>query len=77
MMGHLFKPNTKKVRQILVAIKGLGGSIAGYFLAIGKPNESALTGLIIGAIDFIVPIFSDGTNEILKQNFETNGTENN
>jgi hypothetical protein len=70
MGTHFYKPNSKKARKFLLAIKGFGGTVTAFFLGVGKPTEAAATGLVIGGIDMLVNMLSDGTDEIVKEKFE-------
>jgi hypothetical protein len=70
MSNHFYKPNTKQARKFLLAIKAFGGTVTAFFLGVDKPTEAAVTGLIIGAIDMLVNMLSNGTNEIVKEKFE-------
>jgi hypothetical protein len=70
MSINFYRPNTRKARKFLLAIKGFGGTLTAFFLGMNKPFEAAVTGLVIGGIDMLVNMFSDGTNEIVKDKFE-------
>jgi hypothetical protein len=67
---NYYKPTTKKVKQVLLAVKGFGATLIAFFMGNGQHQAAAITGLAIGAIDMIMNVLSDGTGEVLKQNFE-------
>lgn len=69
-MKKLLLPNTKSVRKVLLAIKVFGGTVVSFFLSTGKNQAAAITGLVIGFLDLLITMFSDGTNEIVKEKFE-------
>lgn len=70
-MKAILKPNSKNVRKILLAMKVFGGTVVSFFLSTGKNQAAAITGLVIGFLDLLITMFSDGTNEIIKEKFES------
>lgn len=62
-MLNYFKPNSKKAQRALLALKAMMGTIGGAAYFQGSPQAGFWLLVSGAAIDFLVTLFSDGTDD--------------